>query len=229
MSVKPSFQSTSLLRPLLAVLWQEEADCLDTASPLPIPWFLFQPLSVHDWTLAFLMRMHLLSHFSATLAQDRLSECDQGAREKSLEILCRGRGSWTRATERTDREIHSLSHWAIMTRATESTAIYMHIPLSYRDHDPGHGEGREWDLFILSQSHHDPGQREDRQWDTLILPLSYHDPDHGESGEWDSPILSQSCHDWPLPSEYEHVCFITLLKLSGKSRAPFVILVMINV
>jgi len=68
--------------------------------------------------------MHLLSHFSATLAQDRLSEYDQAAREKSLEIYTL---PWPRELNTghgEDRQGDSLI-----------------IPLSCDD--PGHGEGRE--------------------------------------------------------------------------------------
>jgi len=47
--------------------------------------FFFQPSSVHGWISAFLLNIHRLcgaiegrlSHFSATLAQDGLAECDQ--------------------------------------------------------------------------------------------------------------------------------------------------------
>jgi len=45
-------------------------------------------------------------------------------------------GNRTRATGKTDSEIHSLSHWAIMTQAMERT---------------------EWDTFILPLSYHVPG------------------------------------------------------------------------
>jgi len=66
----------------------------------------------------------------------------------------------TRATERTDSEIHSFFHWAIMTR--------------------GHWEDRQWDTFILPLSYHNPGHREDRPRDTFILSLSFHEWSHGD-------------------------------------------------
>jgi len=71
-------------------------------------------------------------------------------------------------------------------------ARYIHSPteLSW----PGHGEDRQWDLFILPLSYHDPGHGEDRQWDTSILLLSYHDQGHGEDRQWDAFILSLSYH-----------------------------------
>jgi len=47
------------------------------------------------------------------------------AREKSLEILRHGR-QLNPAMERTDRETHSFSHWAIMIRATERTDSEIH-------------------------------------------------------------------------------------------------------
>jgi len=132
-------------------------------------------------------------------------------REKSTMV-----GDWTRATERTDSEILSFSHWAIMTQ--------------------GHGEDRQWDTFILPLSYHDPGPRggqtvgyiysptelswpratgrtdsgvhlfshwaimtqgrgEDRLWEIFILPLSYHDPGHGEDRQWDTFILPLNYHN----------------------------------
>jgi len=58
-------------------------------------------------------------YFSATLAQDRLTECDQsGKNPLKYNTMAK---NWTRATGRTDSEIHSFSHWAIMTRATGRT------------------------------------------------------------------------------------------------------------
>jgi len=60
--------------------------------------------------------------------------------------------------------------------------------------NPGHGEDRQCDTFILPLSYHDPGHGEDRQWDTFILPLSYHDPGHGEDRQWDTFILPLSYH-----------------------------------
>ena len=55
------------------------------------------------------------SQFSATLAQDELAECDQHC-ENRLEYSSMA-GNGTRATVRTDSEIHSFSHRAIMTAA----------------------------------------------------------------------------------------------------------------
>jgi len=65
--------------------------------------------------------------------------------------------------------------------------------LSY--HNQGHREDRQWDTFILPLSYHDPGHGEDRQRDTFILPLSYHDPGHGEDRQWYTFILPLSYHD----------------------------------
>ena len=145
------------------------------------------------------------------LAQDGLPECDQ-PEKNSLEILRHDHGNWTRATERTDSEIHSFSHWAIMTGHGKDRQWYTFIfPLSY--HDRGHREDRQWDtlIFPLSyhdqghgedmqtvkyinfpMSHHDPGHGEDRLWDTFILPLSHHDPGHGEERQWDTFIFPLS-------------------------------------
>ena len=67
------------------------------------------------------------------------------------------------------------------------------LPLRY--HDPDHWQDGEWDTFILPLSYHDPGHGEDRQWDTFILPLSYHDPGHGEDRQWDTFILPLIYHD----------------------------------
>jgi len=58
-----------------------------------------------------------------------------------------------------------------------------------RELNPGHGEDRQWDTFILPLSYHDPGHREDRQWDTFILPLSYHDPGHEEDRQHSIDVI----------------------------------------
>jgi len=71
--------------------------------------------------------------------------------------------------------------------------------------NPGYGEDRQWDLFILPLSCHDPGHREDRQWDTFILPLSYHDRGHGEDRQWDTFILPLRA---PGPQEGHTVKYI---------------------
>ena len=65
-----------------------------------------------------------IEQFSATLAQDGLVECDKSG--KNPFKFSSTAGNWTRATERTDREMHSFSHWAIMTRATERTDSEIH-------------------------------------------------------------------------------------------------------
>jgi len=51
--------------------------------------------------------------FFATLAQNVLAECDQSG--KNLLKYSAMAGNWTRPTGRTDSEIHSFSHWPIVT------------------------------------------------------------------------------------------------------------------
>jgi len=59
------------------------------------------------------------------LAQDGLAECDQPG--KNPLKYCAMAGNWTRATGKTDSEIHLFSNWAIMTRDTErQTVRYIH-------------------------------------------------------------------------------------------------------
>jgi len=72
---------------------------------------------------------------TATLVQNRLSECDQ-PRKNPLKYIAMT-GNWTRAMERTDKEIHSFFHWAIM--------------------NPGYWVDRQWDTFVLPLSYHEPG------------------------------------------------------------------------
>ena len=62
--------------------------------------------------------------FSATLAQVELAECDQ-LRKTFLKCSAMA-GRWTRAMEKRASEIHSFSHWAIMTRATGKTDSEIH-------------------------------------------------------------------------------------------------------
>jgi len=61
-----------------------------------------------------------LSHFLPCWFMTGCPKC----REKSLEILPRPSGNWTRTTEGTDREIHSFSHWAIMTAQCVQYCFY---------------------------------------------------------------------------------------------------------
>ena len=112
-------------------------------------------MSVHGWTFAFLLAVHRLcgviegrlGHFLPRWLKtgwQRVWSADHSLCQ-SLEILHHGRelnpnmertdseihsfSHWaimTRATERTDSEIHSFSHWAIMTRATERTDSEIH-------------------------------------------------------------------------------------------------------
>ena len=90
--------------------------------------------------------------FSATLAEDGLVECDQ-PRKHPLKYSAIA-GNWTRATGRTHSEIHSFSHWAIITQAMERTDSEIHS-LSH------------WAIMTRAM--------EGRQLDTFILPLSYRD------------------------------------------------------
>ena len=78
--------------------------------------------------------------FSATLAEDDLAECGQSGKNP-LKYSAMPR-NWTREQwdtfilylslsyhdpdHREDSEIHSFSHWVIMTRATEGTASEIH-------------------------------------------------------------------------------------------------------
>jgi len=55
--------------------------------------------------------------FSATLAQDALAECVQPGTDMHEIHSFSHSAILTRATERTDSAVHSFSHWAIMTRA----------------------------------------------------------------------------------------------------------------
>jgi len=84
------------------------------------------------------------------------------------------------AMGRTDSEIHSFSHWAIMTLARRGqTVSYIHSPIELSWPWPRRGQTVRFirSLTELSQlSYHDPGHWEDRQWATFILSLSYHDP-----------------------------------------------------
>jgi len=73
----------------------------------------FHPLSVHGWTLAFLLAVHRLcgaiewrlSHFLPHWLRTGLAECGQlGKNPLKYSTIA---GNWTRATERTDSEIHS--------------------------------------------------------------------------------------------------------------------------
>ena len=83
---------------------------------------LFEPLSVHGWTSTFLLAVHRLcgaiegrlSQFFAMLTEAGLAECDQPGKSR-LKYSAMA-GNWTRATGRTDSEIHSFCHGAIMTR-----------------------------------------------------------------------------------------------------------------
>jgi len=51
--------------------------------------------------------------FSATLAQDGLAECDQSGKNPLKYSAVAG--NWTQSIKKTDSEIHSFSHWAIVT------------------------------------------------------------------------------------------------------------------
>jgi len=62
--------------------------------------------------------------FSAMLAQYGLAECDQPGKFRSEYSATAG--NRPRATERTDSEIHSFSHWAIITRVTGRTDSEIH-------------------------------------------------------------------------------------------------------
>jgi len=64
--------------------------------------------------------------FSATLAQDGLMKCDQPGKIP-WNTPPATVGYWTRVTGRTDSEMHSFSHCAIMTRARERTDSEIHF------------------------------------------------------------------------------------------------------
>jgi len=77
------------------------------------------------------------------------------------------RAIMTLATERTDSEIHSFSHWAIMTRATGRTDSEIHSFFHWAIMTRGHWEDRQWDIFILPRSY---------SWYYVLLKESYRTP-----------------------------------------------------
>ena len=107
--------------------------------------FILQPLPVRGWTSSNLLDVQMLC---GAIQERSIHFCCAGsgwvgrvwsARVKSLEVLYRGWvwidseihsfSHWvimTRDTEKTDSEIHSFSHWAIMTRDTERTGSEIH-------------------------------------------------------------------------------------------------------
>jgi len=77
---------------------------------------IFQPSSIHGWISAFLLDVHWLcgaiegklSNFLPRWLRTIGRVCSP--RQNPLKYS----GNWTRATGRTDSEIHSFSHWPIM-------------------------------------------------------------------------------------------------------------------
>jgi len=82
------------------------------------------------------------------------------------------------------------------TRAWSAREKFLKILRHGWELNPGYGEDRQWDTFILPLSYHDPGHGEDRQWDTFILSLTYYDQCRGEDRQWDTFILPLSYQDW---------------------------------
>jgi len=147
-----------------------------------------QPSPVHGWTPAYLLdvrRLRVAIEGRLSYFLSRWLMWVGGvwlAKEKSLEILRRGwelnpghgedrqprRGQT--ATERTDSEIHSFCHWAIMTRAMEGTDS--EIPsFSYWAIITRATERTESE--IPSFSHCATRAMERTESDIFILPLSY--------------------------------------------------------
>ena len=87
-------------------------------------------LSMSTGCVALLRRDWVIFYHAGSGRADRVGS----AREKSLVILHNG-WDWTRGqTGRTDSEIHSFSHWAIMTPATGRTDseiyLFSHWPIT---------------------------------------------------------------------------------------------------
>ena len=111
------------LRHGLSFLFSQEWVCSDFFSAIVSPWVDFG-LPPHCPQVVW-CHWGEIEPLYATLAQNRLAECDQpGKNPLKYSAMA---GNWTRATGRTDSEIHSFSHWAIMTY--ESWITY--IPLKW--------------------------------------------------------------------------------------------------
>jgi len=90
--------------------------------------------------------------------------------------------------ERTDTEINSFSHWAMMAQATRGERR-VHSPTELSWPGPQRGQTVRYSRFPTELLWPRPrrGQR-----DALILSLSYHVPDPGEDRQWDIFILPPS-------------------------------------
>ena len=142
--------------------------------------------------------------------------------------LCTQLNLWPSFSLSTGCVVPMRGDWAIFYHVG---SIWVGRLWSARELNPGHGEDRQWDSFILPLSYHDPGHGEDRQWDSFILPLSYYDPGHGEDKQWDSFIIPLSSYDifalrWSCRVRYSspqsHYCRqkLILSKTASSPRQP---------
>jgi len=133
--------------------------------------------------------------FSATLAQGGLAECDQPGINPLKYSATNGhctratgrtdseihwfphRAIMIRATGRTDSKIHSFSHWTIATRATGRTDCEVHSFSHWAIMTRATGRT---DSEVHSPTELSWPVPRGGQIVRYILPLSYHDPCHGE-------------------------------------------------
>ena len=172
--------------------------CAPNLDPLSLLLFLPQPLgairdqnfskrsvvstrahlmSVHGWTMAFLLNFHIFLPRWLQTGCQRVSPWNT-PRRPGIEAGYGEDRQW-------DTFILALSNHD-PGHGGGQTVRYSTFILPLSSHDPGHREDRKWDTFILSLSYHGPGHGEDRQWDTFTLPLSSHDPGHREDRKWDT-------------------------------------------
>ena len=117
-----------------------------------------------EWSVLILHKiLHMLWRLGWWSTYDHHTQCNL------LKYSAMAR-NWTRATGRTDSEIHSLYHWAIMTRATKRTDSEIHS-LSHWAIMPRATE--RTDSEIHSLSHWAIMTRAMERTDSEILSLSH--------------------------------------------------------